>query len=84
MEAGVRGTRDRTVEERLVLDHERVARDEADADDGLPETELRHARVQRGAAVGLELRRVVVRADVGGTGNRRSGEERCSENRCES
>ena len=84
LETGVGRARDRTIEERLVLDDEGVARHEADADHRLPEAELGHARIQRRAAVRLELGRVVVRAHIGRERDRRSGEERSGENRCQS
>ena len=83
-DAGVERPRDGDVEKLLVLDLERLARPEANGDDRLLEPNLRHLAVHRRPAVRRELRGVVVRADVGGRGRRRSGEERYEKGRCHS
>ena len=79
---GVEGVRDRLVEQGLVLDHDGLARLEPHPDHGLPEPDRAHLPIQRRAAVGVVLRRVVVGAHVGGRGSRRSGQEREREGRC--
>ncbi len=76
--------RDDPVEEPLVLDDDRLARLEANADHRLPEADSCHLAVHRGAVVGGVLRRVVVGSHIGGRGDRRPGQEHDGEGHCRS
>ena len=70
-QSGVLRRRDRAVEKRLLLDDDGFARHEAHADHGLLQPERGHLRVEgRSSVVGV-FRRVVVRPDVRGNGDRR-------------